>query len=138
MERKPWMDQEPPVNYVAGMGRGATGFTTRSDIGPAKMELPTVGESTAKETTSSSSKKDDGENDNDKEDGENYDDFEGYGGSFTDSNQPYEEDDLEADLIWDQIEKKNGFQKKKTKRRNGTEKNGRISSVKTQNSNFVC
>lgn len=26
-----------PKNYVAGMGRGATGFTTRSDIGPAKF-----------------------------------------------------------------------------------------------------
>ncbi|XP_058213696.1 protein STABILIZED1-like [Rhododendron vialii] len=26
----------PPRNYVAGMGRGATGFTTRSDIGPAR------------------------------------------------------------------------------------------------------
>jgi pre-mRNA-processing factor 6 len=27
----------PPPNYVAGLGRGATGFTTRSDIGPARM-----------------------------------------------------------------------------------------------------
>ncbi|ELR14128.1 pre-mRNA-splicing factor prp1, putative [Acanthamoeba castellanii str. Neff] len=25
-----------PLNYVAGLGRGATGFTTRSDIGPAR------------------------------------------------------------------------------------------------------
>eukprot|EP00164_Ancoracysta_twista_P004398 GFYU01005929.1.p1 GENE.GFYU01005929.1~~GFYU01005929.1.p1 ORF type:complete len:962 (-),score=313.69 GFYU01005929.1:140-3025(-) len=25
-----------PTNYVAGIGRGATGFTTRSDIGPAR------------------------------------------------------------------------------------------------------
>ena len=25
-----------PTNYVAGLGRGATGFTTRSDIGPAR------------------------------------------------------------------------------------------------------
>lgn len=29
-----------PVNYVAGLGRGAVGFTTRSDIGPAR-EAPT-------------------------------------------------------------------------------------------------
>ena len=27
----------PPPNYVPGLGRGATGFTTRSDIGPARM-----------------------------------------------------------------------------------------------------
>lgn len=26
-----------PANYVAGLGRGATGFTTRSDIGPARV-----------------------------------------------------------------------------------------------------
>ena len=26
-----------PLNYVAGLGRGATGFTTRSDIGPARV-----------------------------------------------------------------------------------------------------
>jgi hypothetical protein len=25
-----------PLGYVAGAGRGATGFTTRSDIGPAR------------------------------------------------------------------------------------------------------
>lgn len=31
-----------PPNYVPGLGRGATGFTTRSDIGPARMapDLP--------------------------------------------------------------------------------------------------
>lgn len=28
--------QPPPSNYVAGIGRGAQGFTTRSDIGPAR------------------------------------------------------------------------------------------------------
>jgi hypothetical protein len=33
-----------PSNYVAGLGRGATGFTTRSDIGPARLapEMPSV------------------------------------------------------------------------------------------------
>lgn len=28
---------KPPPGYVAGLGRGATGFTTRSDIGPARQ-----------------------------------------------------------------------------------------------------
>lgn len=37
-----------PANYVPGLGRGATGFTTRSDIGPARLgpdlsNEPTVG-----------------------------------------------------------------------------------------------
>ena len=27
----------PPPGYVAGLGRGATGFITRTDIGPAKQ-----------------------------------------------------------------------------------------------------
>jgi hypothetical protein len=31
--------QAPPTNYVAGLGRGATGFTTRSDIGPARSVI---------------------------------------------------------------------------------------------------
>lgn len=30
----------PPSNYVAGIGRGAMGFTTRSDIGPAAGAPP--------------------------------------------------------------------------------------------------
>ena len=34
--RKDFLYQEAPENYVAGLGRGATGFTTRSDLGPAR------------------------------------------------------------------------------------------------------
>ncbi|CAI9109281.1 OLC1v1009073C1 [Oldenlandia corymbosa var. corymbosa] len=32
-----FLNTKPPPNYVAGLGRGATGFTTRSDIGPARL-----------------------------------------------------------------------------------------------------
>eukprot|EP00658_Telonema_sp_P-2_P027610 TRINITY_DN2129_c0_g1_i16.p1 TRINITY_DN2129_c0_g1~~TRINITY_DN2129_c0_g1_i16.p1 ORF type:complete len:958 (+),score=313.45 TRINITY_DN2129_c0_g1_i16:184-3057(+) len=32
------MGGSAPSNYVAGVGRGATGFTTRSDIGPSRQE----------------------------------------------------------------------------------------------------
>ncbi|CAD6271046.1 unnamed protein product [Miscanthus lutarioriparius] len=43
--RPAWYDflnSKPPPNYVAGLGRGATGFTTRSDNGPARAapDLP--------------------------------------------------------------------------------------------------
>ncbi|KAL2915099.1 U4/U6 x U5 tri-snRNP complex subunit Prp1 [Polyrhizophydium stewartii] len=31
-----FMSKPAPPNYIAGLGRGATGFTTRSDIGPAR------------------------------------------------------------------------------------------------------
>jgi len=27
----------PPPGYIAGLGRGASGFITRGDIGPAKV-----------------------------------------------------------------------------------------------------
>ena len=37
IHRKKIFDQPPPPNYVAGLGRGATGFLTRSDIGPARL-----------------------------------------------------------------------------------------------------
>src|ERR1700761_5164135 len=34
--RQDFLNQAAPENYVAGLGRGATGFTTRSDLGPAR------------------------------------------------------------------------------------------------------
>ncbi|KAJ3403770.1 hypothetical protein HDU80_003760 [Chytriomyces hyalinus] len=35
-----FLSKKPPPNYIAGLGRGATGFTTRSDIGPAREQAP--------------------------------------------------------------------------------------------------
>lgn len=34
--KKHFLGIPAPLGYVAGVGRGATGFTTRSDIGPAR------------------------------------------------------------------------------------------------------
>lgn len=34
--RRDFLSEPAPENYVAGLGRGATGFTTRSDLGPAR------------------------------------------------------------------------------------------------------
>jgi pre-mRNA-processing factor 6 len=34
--RYSFLQQAAPASYVAGLGRGASGFTTRSDIGPAR------------------------------------------------------------------------------------------------------
>lgn len=38
-----WMPKKPnfgspPPGYIAGLGRGATGFITRTDVGPAKKD----------------------------------------------------------------------------------------------------
>lgn len=35
--KKHFLGMPAPIGYVAGVGRGATGFTTRSDIGPARQ-----------------------------------------------------------------------------------------------------
>ena len=34
----------PPEGYIAGLGRGATGFITRGDIGPSKINQETFTE----------------------------------------------------------------------------------------------
>lgn len=38
MDRRAFLDQEPPPGYVAGVGRGATGFTTSADTARVKFE----------------------------------------------------------------------------------------------------
>ena len=47
-DRYAFLKLAPPPSYVAGAGRGAQGFTTRSDIGPAREALP-EGEEAPKE-----------------------------------------------------------------------------------------
>lgn len=37
-----WNSIKPAKDYIPGLGRGAQGFTTRSDIGPARF-APTTG-----------------------------------------------------------------------------------------------
>jgi len=73
-----------PINYVAGLGRGATGFTTRSDIGPAR-----AAPEEAKADLSES----------------NFDKFNGYGESLFDT-MPYDEDDEAADTVWNEVDLK--------------------------------
>ncbi|MES1905839.1 MAG: Pre-mRNA-processing factor 6, partial [Paramarteilia canceri] len=91
-KKKALINTPAPPGYIAGLGRGATGFTTRSDIGPAlKSEDPLL---------SSTGGKDDGnENLNDAD----YDEFTGYGGSIC-KNDPYEADDVEADNVYASID----------------------------------
>lgn len=101
--KKHFMGMPAPAGYVAGVGRGATGFTTRSDIGPARdstdlPELPPAGPA-KKAREDDDDKKDDNEDLNDA----NYDEFEGYGGSLF-SKDPYEKDDEEADEIYKAVD----------------------------------
>ncbi|ORX53507.1 hypothetical protein DM01DRAFT_1383543 [Hesseltinella vesiculosa] len=84
---KDFMGKDAPPGYVAGIGRGAAGFTTRSDIGPAKEpDFPT-----------DMKDKEAGEQDE-----EQYQDPDNEVGLF--SAAPYEQDDEEADRVWDMVD----------------------------------
>jgi pre-mRNA-processing factor 6 len=122
-KRGPRVDFGPaPVGYVAGMGRGATGFTTRSDIGsaaPTTTQLPSAiagagrgrnlsllkGRSIAQNAAIQLQIREAARKEVDLSDA-NYDAFAGYGGSLFDSSTPYEQDDLEADQIYEAIDKR--------------------------------
>lgn len=79
-----------PASYVAGLGRGASGFTTRSDIGPAREgpSAETVAEAKAKR----------GEDDEEEKFGDPDDESNLFAGTV------YEADDAEADSIWDSVD----------------------------------
>ncbi|CAL9228663.1 unnamed protein product [Arabidopsis halleri] len=71
-----------PPHYVAGLGRGATGFTTRSDIGPARADGDVEADVNHK-----------------------FDDFEGNDAGLF-ANAECDDGDTEADAFWDAIDRK--------------------------------
>ncbi|RUS26071.1 PRP1 splicing factor, N-terminal-domain-containing protein [Jimgerdemannia flammicorona] len=93
---KDFMGKAAPPNYVAGLGRGATGFTTRSDIGPAREGPADMGEL---QRMVAKQKDKDGDDDD-----EQFQDPDNETGLF--SGAPYEEDDEEADRVWEAIDTK--------------------------------
>ena len=112
-----FLNSKPPANYVAGMGRGATGFTTRSDIGPARAapDLPdrsatTIGGAASSAPAVGRGRGKPGDDDDDDEgdekgydENQKFDEFEGKDvGLF--ANSEYDEDDKEADAIWEAID----------------------------------
>ncbi|VFQ86151.1 unnamed protein product [Cuscuta campestris] len=116
--RLEFLNTKPPANYVAGLGRGATGFTTRSDIGPARAapDLPdrsAIGAAAAAPAGVGRGRgKGGGEEDEDDENDEKgydenqkFDEFEGNDvGLF--ASAEYDEDDKEADAIWEAIDQR--------------------------------
>lgn len=114
--KRDFIGKPAPPGYVAGIGRGASGFTTRSDIGPAREAIAAAAAAAVAAAASSSNSHDDGPsrkiarraNDDDEEEEylneTNYDEFAGYGGSLF-NKDPYDEDDKEADRIYEEIDK---------------------------------
>ncbi|CAD6332718.1 unnamed protein product [Miscanthus lutarioriparius] len=116
--RHDFLNSKPLPNYVAGLGRGATGFTTRSDIGPARAApdlpdrsasaaaAPAVGRSGRKPPGEDDGGGDDGgdeEKGNDKN--KKFNEFEGNDAGLF-SNADYDDDDREADAVWESIDQR--------------------------------
>ncbi|KAI8148081.1 PRP1 splicing factor, N-terminal-domain-containing protein [Fennellomyces sp. T-0311] len=89
---KDFIGKPAPPNYVAGLGRGATGFTTRSDIGPAR-ESGDFG----LDAKRGAGAKEGGE----EEDDERFQDPDNEVALF--SGGPYDQEDEEADRVYDEI-----------------------------------
>lgn len=108
-KKKPFLGMPAPLGYVPGLGRGATGFTTRSDIGPARDANDPVDDRHAppgKRTVGDQMKKNQAADDDDEDlNDTNYDEFNGYAGSLF-SSGPYEKDDEEADAIYAALDKR--------------------------------
>lgn len=128
--RRDFLNQAAPENYVAGLGRGATGFTTRSDLGPAR-EGPSedqIKEALAKRAAQlglgDAIKKDDKNDD----DAERYQDPDNEVGLF--AGGIYDKDDDEADRIYQEIDEKMDRRRKVRRlvRRNYTCSTPQISS----------
>lgn len=117
MERPWFIGQPAPPNYVAGLGRGAMGFTTRSDIGPARnlVSDPSAAPSGplgrgAGPSVLGKRPREEGEGDpEEQQGGEEADEF-ATGNNLEDehlfASLPYEKDDEEADRVWDEIDER--------------------------------
>ncbi|KAG2447955.1 hypothetical protein HYH02_006984 [Chlamydomonas schloesseri] len=86
-----------PAGYVPGLGRGAAGFTTRSDIGPAR-----AGGMDALKGGAPGSKAGEGEDANLDE--TKFDEFMGNDAGMFAATGEYDEDDKEADAVWEGVD----------------------------------
>ena len=94
-----FLHKKAPAGYVAGLGRGATGFTTRSDLGPARDFMDEV-------PVAVSAGDEDAERDPETE-------------TALFAGVPYEADDEEADRIYEAIDAK--MQERRKARREARE-----------------
>jgi pre-mRNA-processing factor 6 len=108
--RRDFLSQPAPENYVAGLGRGATGFTTRSDLGPAR-EGPSedqIKEALAKRAAQLGAAAPSAygvtEKKEEDEDDERFQDPENEVGLF--AGGTYDRDDDEADRIYQEVDEK--------------------------------
>lgn len=124
------LTKKAPPGYVAGLGRGATGFTTRSDIGPTTTATASDGSGGGRGATGRGQqaiglralrigergsgaddrgKSDDhggdgaGQTERTENDGQ-FDQFLGNDAGMLGMTGEYDEDDREADAVWEQVD----------------------------------
>ncbi|KAK0543071.1 U4/U6 x U5 tri-snRNP complex subunit Prp1 [Tilletia horrida] len=95
-----FLRMEAPAGYVAGLGRGASGFTTRSDIGPAR-EGPSAETIAAARARRGEDDEEDGGL-GEEADPAQFQDPDNETGLF--AGTVYERDDEEADAIWEGVD----------------------------------
>ncbi|RQM08041.1 hypothetical protein DH86_00001375, partial [Scytalidium sp. 3C] len=119
--RRDFLSQPAPENYVAGLGRGATGFTTRSDLGPAR-EGPSedqIKEALAKRAAQLGATGYGATNKTEEDDDdERFQDPDNEVGLF--AGGVYDRDDDEADRIYQEVDEK--MDKRRRARREAREK----------------
>ena len=109
--RRDFLSMPAPENYVAGLGRGATGFTTRSDLGPARegpseeqmkemlaKRAASLGQAAPSAYGVTEKKEEDEEEDR-------FQDPDNEVGLFS-SGMNYDKDDDEADRIYQEVDEK--------------------------------
>ncbi|OQV00192.1 Tetratricopeptide repeat-containing protein [Cladophialophora immunda] len=119
MSRRDFLSQQAPENYVAGLGRGATGFTTRSDLGPARdgPSAEQIQEALARRAQQlgaapptaygAAAKKQEQE----EEDDDRFQDPDNETGLFASGN--FTQDDDEADRIYQDVDERMGKRRKR-------------------------
>ncbi|XP_074288662.1 protein STABILIZED1-like isoform X1 [Silene latifolia] len=105
--RLKFLNSKPPANYVAGLGRGATGFTTRSDIGPARstLDLP---------DRSATIIGGDGGEEKGYDENQKFDEFEGNDVGLLVSAK-YDEEDKEAEAVYEWVDDQMALRRKGSK-----------------------
>eukprot|EP01064_Diplonema_japonicum_P011298 TRINITY_DN18578_c1_g1_i1.p1 TRINITY_DN18578_c1_g1~~TRINITY_DN18578_c1_g1_i1.p1 ORF type:complete len:939 (+),score=249.69 TRINITY_DN18578_c1_g1_i1:57-2873(+) len=99
------LEQPPPPGYVAGIGRGASGFTTRSDIGPSTSGHGTVRDDAAPGAPAPpAAPKPPTDGDKGDYNDTHYDEFEGFTNSNLFKNQEWTDEDKAADKVYRMVD----------------------------------
>ena len=123
--RRDFLSIPAPENYVAGLGRGATGFTTRSDLGPARdgPSEDQIKEALAKRAAqlglAPDGKKGKAEETAPEEE-ERYQDPDNEVGLF--AGGVYDKDDEEADKVWEWVDERMDRRKRQREAREKAER----------------